>query len=166
MADSFSDLLVGNERYRSTFTPDPDNQRPSPTFVILTCMDSRLDPLAIFGLGTGEALVIRNAGARVDATTLRSMVMAVDLLGVRAIAVLHHTQCAMCSADPAELAQHVETTTGVTPSMDLGAFSDHVEVLRSDIETLRACDLLPDDFSLAIGGFMYAVETGTVTQVV
>jgi carbonic anhydrase len=63
------------------------------SFVILTCMDSRVLPDQIFGLEVGDAEVIRNAGGRVTADVLRSLVVCQDLLACDAVVVLHHTDC-------------------------------------------------------------------------
>ena len=38
---------------------------------IVTCMDSRILPEAMFGLGVGDAEVIRNAGGRVTLDVIR-----------------------------------------------------------------------------------------------
>lgn len=166
MTDCFDGLLAGNAGYRQCFDPGAHTPPPKPSLVMVTCMDSRIDPLAIFGLQTGEAFVIRNAGARIDDDALRSIVMAVDLMGVRNIVVMHHTQCAMCSAAPGSLSDRVQQATGVTVTLELGGFDDHVRILTEDIERMRASDLLPDEFGLQLAGFMYAVEDGTVTRVV
>ena len=44
-------------------------------------MDSRISPLAMLGLGEGDAKILRNAGARVTDDVLRTLVLAVHLLG-------------------------------------------------------------------------------------
>ena len=38
---------------------------PGAASAIVTCIDSRIDPLAVFGLVPGDAKILRNAGARV-----------------------------------------------------------------------------------------------------
>jgi len=166
MADGFDTLMAGNAQFKASYNVTEADLRPRPSLVMVTCMDSRIDPLAIFGLETGEALIVRNAGARIDDDALRSVVMAVDLMGVRQVAVVHHTQCAMCSAVPGSLTDRVQKATGVEVTLNLGGFDDHVKVLRADIGRMRTSDLLPDDFDIDIAGFMYAVEDGTVTRVV
>ena len=64
-------------------------------FVILTCMDSRIDPAKFAGLAEGDAYVIRNAGARASDDAIRSITAASKLLGIKEIFVIAHTDCAM-----------------------------------------------------------------------
>ncbi len=61
--------------------------------VVLTCMDSRVPVERILGLELGDAEVIRNAGGRVTADVLRSLVVCQDLLGCHTVVVMHHTDC-------------------------------------------------------------------------
>lgn len=63
MSTVVNEVLTANQRYASNFgnkgnLPMP----PGRHFVILTCMDARLDPAQYAGLAEGDAHVIRNAG--------------------------------------------------------------------------------------------------------
>ena len=64
-------------------------------FALVTCMDSRIEPLTMLGLHPGDAKILRNAGGRVTPDVLRSLVLATRFLGVREIAVMQHTNCAL-----------------------------------------------------------------------
>ena len=81
-------------------------QRPEPRqrMAIVTCMDARIDPLAVLGLSLGDANVIRNAGATVSDDVLRSLGAAVELLGVVRAIVMGHTNCAGHGSDAAAAA--------------------------------------------------------------
>src|SRR5690349_15718444 len=59
-----SPLLERNEQFAATYTPGPLGP-PAAQVVIVTCLDHRVDPAIILGLGLGDAVVIRNAGGRV-----------------------------------------------------------------------------------------------------
>ncbi len=74
-------------------------RRPARALAILTCMDGRIDPLAALGLALGDAVVLRNAGAQVSDDVLRSLQMAHEALGVRAVHVIGHTDCAAHGRD-------------------------------------------------------------------
>ena len=65
---------------------------------MLTCIDSRIEPLAMLGLAPGDAKILRNAGARVTDDVLRSLVLAVNLLGVNRVCVVQHTGCRLTGA--------------------------------------------------------------------
>ena len=67
--------------------------RPARGLAVLMCMDCRIDPLTALGLSLGDAVVLRNAGATVSDDVLRSLQLAHDGLGVRAVHVIAHTDC-------------------------------------------------------------------------
>jgi carbonic anhydrase len=49
--------------------------RAAQGLAIITCMDSRISPLAIVGMGPGDVKILRNAGARVTDDVLRTLVL-------------------------------------------------------------------------------------------
>ncbi|MDW8339346.1 MAG: carbonic anhydrase, partial [Thermoleophilia bacterium] len=67
------ELLAANTRYRATFALGDLPREPRRRLVVVTCMDARIDPLAIVGLELGDAHVLRNAGAVVTDDVLRSL---------------------------------------------------------------------------------------------
>jgi hypothetical protein len=69
-------------------------KEPAKRLVVITCMDARLDPLAICGLAVGDANVIRNAGGVVSDDVLRSLRVSHAMLGTRRAMVIGHTDCA------------------------------------------------------------------------
>ena len=64
MAD-LDTLLDRNRSFAEHFEGRGLNIRPRMSTIILTCLDARVDPAHIFGLGLGDAVVIRNAGGRI-----------------------------------------------------------------------------------------------------
>jgi carbonic anhydrase len=79
--------------------PPALGRKPARAMAIVTCMDSRIDPLAALGLSLGDAVVLRNAGAQVSDDVLRSLQMAHEALGVRTVHVIGHTDCAAHDRD-------------------------------------------------------------------
>ena len=61
---------------------------------VVTCMDSRIDPLGMLGLKPGDAKIFRNPGGRVTGNALEALVLAVHLLNVDRILIVPHTRCA------------------------------------------------------------------------
>src|SRR5262249_39058013 len=96
--DVFADLLDANRRYRDFVHTSALEGRALKGLAVVTCMDSRIDPLAMLGLERGDAKVIRNAGGRVTGDALRSLILATNLLGVNRICVIQHTGCAMAGS--------------------------------------------------------------------
>ncbi len=93
----FDDVLAANEDYVRTFTLAGLQPVAARGLALVTCMDSRIEPLEMLGLKPGDAKILRNAGARVTDDTLRTLVLAVYLLGVNRVIVLPHTGCKMAS---------------------------------------------------------------------
>ena len=160
----FDDLLAENRRYRETFVDSGLEGRAVKRLAVLTCIDSRIDPLAMLGLQPGDAKIIRNAGARVTPDALRSLVLAVNLLDVQRVCVVPHTKCAMVGSTEEEMQERIGSLRGV----DAGGWefltsTDQLATVRSDIERIRACLLLPDD--LEVGAFIFDVHTGELRGV-
>src|ERR1039457_1641858 len=91
----FDDMLEANRHYAADFSLAGIPARAAKEFALVTCMDSRIEPLAMLGLGPGDAKIVRNAGGRVTSDVLRSLILATRFLGVRRIAIMQHTDCAL-----------------------------------------------------------------------
>src|SRR6185369_1133821 len=111
----FDDLLAANRRYRDEFHDSGVAGIAAKGLAVLTCIDSRIDPLAMLGLAPGDAKIIRNAGARVTPDSLRSLVLAVNLLGVKRICVVQHTDCAMARKSDDEIRAAISADADFEP---------------------------------------------------
>jgi carbonic anhydrase len=161
----FDDLLDANRRYRSTFTDPGVSGRAAKGLAVVTCIDSRIEPLAVLGLQVGDAKIIRNAGARVTDDALRSLVIAVNLLGVNRVALLHHTECAMAGVSEDDLRERIGAASGADASgFEPLTMSDQRAAAAADIARLRACPLVPA--ALRAAGFLFDVHTGEVSPLV
>src|ERR1700726_2509171 len=136
----FDDLLAANRRYRTEFH-DPGMQGAAAKgLAVLTCIDSRIDPLAMLGLRPGDAKIIRNAGARVTPDALRSLVLAANLLNVSRVCVVAHTNCAMVGSTDEELQARIGSLRGVDASgWEFLTTNDQLATLRADLDLIRAC---------------------------
>jgi carbonic anhydrase len=150
----FDDLLAANRRYASKFHDSGVAGTAARGLAVLTCIDSRIDPLAMLGLAPGDAKIIRNAGARVTDDSLRSLVLAVNLLGVDRICVVQHTDCAMAKKTDDEIRDAI----GADPDFVVLAMQDQTAALRDDIDRIRASQYIPA--RTEIGGFLFDVKTG------
>ncbi len=88
-----------NAAYARSFDKGDLALPPARGFLILTCMDARLDPAKYAGLAEGDAHVVRNAGGRATDDAIRSLVISHKLLGTREWFVIHHTDCGMLYFD-------------------------------------------------------------------
>src|SRR5437764_15333511 len=96
-AETFADVLAANETYADGFRSRGLQARAAKGLAVLTCMDSRIEPLEMLGLRPGDAKILRNAGARVTDDVLRTLVLAHYLLGVDRAMVIAHTDCRMAA---------------------------------------------------------------------
>ncbi|MGZ6962735.1 MAG: beta-class carbonic anhydrase [Acidimicrobiia bacterium] len=155
----FDDLLEANRRFQAGFQDSGVAGAAAKELAVLTCIDSRIDPLALLGLQIGDAKIIRNAGARATGDALRSLVLAANLLGVKRVCVVQHTHCAMVGTTDDELRARIGEQRGVDASgWDFLSSTDQLATLHEDIEVIKACPLLPPD--LIVGGFIFDVRTG------
>jgi carbonic anhydrase len=90
----YASVVLENAIYASTYVPDPDII-PDDRAAVVTCMDTRMDPLAIMGFDLGDADIIRNAGGRVTEDVIRSLVVSHKLLQTNQWFVIQHTDCGM-----------------------------------------------------------------------
>jgi carbonic anhydrase len=150
-------LLDANDDYAAARASVAD-PRPGRHLAIVTCMDARIDVFAALGLHLGEANVIRNAGGRVTSDVLRSLALAVHVLGVDTVVVMQHTKCGLAGVTDEEL----RALTGA--EFGFLSIDDHGAALREDIALLAAQPYLaPIE---AIAGFVYDVESGEIDDVV
>ncbi|MSO78765.1 MAG: carbonic anhydrase [Acidimicrobiia bacterium] len=160
----FDDLLDANRRYRTEFHDSGVPGIAARGLAVLTCIDSRIDPLASLGLRPGDAKIIRNAGARVTPDALRSLVLATNLLGATRVCVMQHTDCAMVGSTDDELQARIGALRGVDATgFELLASMDQLHTLQTDLEVIAACPLLPPE--LEVAGFIFDVHSGELVQV-
>lgn len=131
---AFDDVLAANADYSQSFTDLGLPAMAGRGLAVVTCMDSRIDPLRMLGLRPGDAKILRTAGARVTDDVLRSLVLAHQLLGVERVMVLVHTDCAMATTE-AEL--------------------------HRDVQRIRTSPDLPA--GMPVAGGSYDVRTGAIT---
>ncbi|KAL2263563.1 hypothetical protein VTK26DRAFT_6211 [Humicola hyalothermophila] len=161
---------TASARYAETFTQGHLALPPAKKYLVLTCMDARIDPARAFGIELGDAHVIRNAGASaLDA--LRSIVISQQLLGTQEVVLVKHTGCGMLTFTNEDAYALVEKNLGTgaveelrEKKTDFLPFSDLEKAVVADVEYLRATKLVPD--SVVISGWVYEVETGRTRRVV
>jgi carbonic anhydrase len=158
-SETFADVLRANEEYAQHFADQGLSGRASKGLALVTCMDSRIDPLAMLGMHPGEMKILRNAGARVTYDVLRTLVLAVHLLGVNRILVVPHTNCKMASGDDAMVHDALSEATGLdTRWMDIGTTPDQLGALREGLTRIRTMPYIPP--SVTVAGAIYDVFSG------
>ena len=163
MAD-FDDLLAANRAFAKDFDYAGFDGVAHAGVAVVTCMDSRIDPLRMIGLAPGDAKILRNPGGRVTDQVLVALVLGVTLLKVDRVLIIEHTRCAMASASEDELRRRVGNEAGTDASwMSLGVIDDQTAAIRGDVAKVKAHPLISDH--VAVGGFIYDVDSGLLTPV-
>ncbi len=161
----FDDLLAANRDFAADFTLGGFDGVAHAGVAIVTCMDSRIDPLRMLGLEAGDAKIFRNPGGRVTEAALEALVLGAHLLGVERILVIPHTRCAMASSTEQEIRDRIGASAGQDASWArFHVVEDQRASLAEDVHKVRVHPLVPD--TVRVGGFLYDVDTGLIEQLV
>ncbi len=162
--DSFKDALEANDEYIKSFKYSDLTGVAQRGLAIVTCMDSRINPLSVVGMKSGDAKILRNAGARVTDDVLRTLVLATYLLGVERILIMPHTNCRMAQVDDVEIHREIDTKHGIdTSEIEFKTVPDQRQALIEDVQKVRSYRLINKD--VIVGGAIYDVATGKITPV-
>ena len=166
-------LLDRNQGFAARFEAGDLTIRPRMSTIILTCVDARVDPAHLFGLGLGDAVVIRNVGGRITRAVIGDLV----ILGVLAanmpgsspmqpeLVIMHHTDCGMSRLGNRDIKEQVAKRPGLdVDEVAAMAITDPAKTVQDDVDRLRNTPGTPDQ--LVVSGFVYDVSSGTINQVV
>lgn len=163
VTSAFDDLLAANRTFAETFALSGYDGVAHAGVAVVTCMDSRIDPLRMLGLEPGDAKIFRNPGGRVTQAALEALVLGVHLLRVNRILVVPHTKCSMATHTEDELRAEISASSGQDASwQSFAVIEDQLAAVEEDVKILRSHPLIPD--AVAIGGFLYDVDTGLLEQ--
>jgi carbonic anhydrase len=168
-------LLERNEQFAATYTPAPLGP-PTAQFLVVSCLDHRVDPAITLGLRLGDAPVIRNAGGRVTPAVIDDIAFLAFLAGqlfgsqvgtdgLFEVAVIHHTECGTgLLADPSFRHQAAEATGLPEAALEASAVTDPHATVKTDVERLLASPRLSPKVS--VSGHVYDITTGRLTTTV
>lgn len=163
MVDTFEDLISANREFATDFAFGGFDGIAKAGVAIVTCMDSRIDPLRMIGLQAGDAKIFRNPGGRVTEAALEAIVLGVHLLNVDRVLVVPHTRCAVASNTEEVLRERVAESAGTDVTWQrFHVIEDQVATLGLDVHRVKSHPLVPD--SVQVGGFVYDVDTGLLEQ--
>ena len=160
----FEDLFAANAEFVKGFKSQDLTGEARKGLAIVTCMDSRIDPLRIVGMSSGDAKILRNAGARVTEDVLRTLILATALLNVSRILVMPHTDCRMASGTEEQIHATILERSGIdTRSVEIRTVSDQIAALKSDLVRIEKFPLLPKNIEVI--GAIYNVKTGELKKI-
>ena len=131
---------------------------------ILTCMDTRVNPIEFLGLYPGKAHIIRNAGGRATGDAIRSLVASIALLDTPEVLIIHHTDCAMGRFTNEQLREKARRRSNVdVSSLDFMAFTDLDESVREDVSKITSSSFI--DGNVVVTGYVYDLSTSQLREV-
>jgi carbonic anhydrase len=138
---------------------------------VVTCLDPRVDPAHVLGLGLGDAMVVRNVGGRVTPEVINDIAfigqIAENVLPdgpLFEVAVIHHTQCgAGALADDAFRRGYADRIGADQSSLLERAVIDPAATVTRDVERLRSAGAISPRVN--VSGHVYDVVTGRVQTV-
>jgi carbonic anhydrase len=160
--DEYARILDENRRYVDAFDRSALTAAPLSGLAVIACMDARLDVEEALGLRTGDAHIIRNAGALATDDVMRSLIVSQELLGTDEVILIGHTGCGLEGADEEAIRDELTTRTGQRLDMAFGSFASVEVSVRAQVERLRAH---PWVRPVPIHGLIFDVATGRLIEV-
>ncbi len=145
---------------------------PDLRLFVLTCLDPRVDPAHILGLGLSDAIVARNVGGRVTPEVIDDVAYIAQLAEtvlpagpLFEVAVIHHTQCGTAAlADDAFRERYAERVGADPSTLRDRAVLDPATTVKVDVERLRSAAAIGP--RVLVSGHVYDVSSGLVDTVV
>ncbi len=145
---------------------------PNLGLLVLTCLDPRVDPAHVLGLGLSDAMVLRNVGGRVTPEVVNDVAFIGQLAQTALpdgplfeVAVIHHTQCGTGALADATFRRDYAQRIGAEESTLLEhAVLDPVATVIRDVERLRSAPATSP--RVTVSGHVYDVVTGLVQTVI
>lgn len=164
-------LFEGNKSFQEVYLRYVDKLPTEPVkkLAILTCVDTRLNPIRIFHLNVGDAIILRNAGNLVTTDVVRSLIASIS--HIDEIVILGHTNCSLTKTTSIELALKVPDVGG---DLDINTllesdelfqtFSDEATNVLKQVQTLHSYPEIPP--KVPIHGILFDTATGKLQLIV
>jgi carbonic anhydrase len=169
---AFDELARRNRAYAESGRLAQLNPIPKTGVLIVTCIDPRVEPARFLGVDQNDALVVRNAGGRVNDGTIFDIALVTSLreaVGAAAVppmevAVIHHTQCGSGFLADDDFRHGFAARTGLADAgLQAAAIVDPHVTVRADVQRLRSSPLVAD--RIVVSGHELDLQTGLVETV-
>jgi len=160
----------------SESTQFPTSKYPLKKLAVVACMDTRLVELlpAAMGLRNGDIKLIKNAGGSIPSafdSIMRSLLVAVYLLGVEEIAVVGHYDCGVQGLKSEGFIEKMLQRGVQREEIDkldflaswLSGFEDDAESVQASVRMILHHPLMPKD--IRVSGFLIDPHTGRLDEV-
>jgi carbonic anhydrase len=145
---------------------------PNLDLFVITCLDPRVDPAHVLGLGLSDAIVVRNVGGRVTPEVINDVAFISQIAEsvvpdgpLFEVAVIHHTQCgAGALADDTFRRRYAQRVGAEESTLRDHAILDPAATVTSDVD--RICSSPAISPRVSVSGHVYDVATGLVQTVI
>ena len=145
---------------------------PALRLFVVACLDPRVDPAHVLGLGLSDAIVVRNVGGRVTPEVINDIAFIGQITEnvlpdgpLFEVAVIHHTQCGTGAfADDDFRRRYAERIGADEETLREHAVLDPAATVARDVERVRTAPQVSP--RIAVSGHVYDVVTGLVETVV
>lgn len=142
---------------------------PALRLFVITCIDPRVDPAHVLGLGLGDAIVARNVGGLVTGAVIDDVAFIGQLAEALVpdgplfeVAVIHHTQCGTGAlADDGFRRRYAERIHADEAILRDHAILDPAVTVEREVERLRSAEAISP--RIAVSGHVYDVVSGLVS---
>ncbi len=170
---NFDPLLDRNATFAATEAHVGLSPMPRHQVFVMSCIDARVDPAILLKLDVGDALVLRNAGGRVNDEAIQEIAFIGAASALMAgdnepdtfeVAILHHTACGTGFYADEDFRNAFADKTGADPDELLAsAVLDPTATVKSDVELLQNSPLLPGH--AIVSGHVYDMDTGLIKTI-
>jgi carbonic anhydrase len=145
---------------------------PNLRLFVITCLDPRVDPAHVLGLGLSDAIVVRNVGGRVTPEVINDIAFISQIAEtvlpdgpLFEVAVIHHTQCgAAALADDSFRRRYAERIGADESTLREQAIVDPAATVTTDVDRVRSAPAISP--RVMVSGHVYDVTTGLVQTVI
>jgi carbonic anhydrase len=144
---------------------------PALRLFVITCLDPRVDPAHVLGLGLSDAIVVRNVGGRVTPEVINDIAFVGQLTEgalpdgpLFEVAVIHHTQCGTGAlADDTFRRRYADRIGADEETLREHAVLEPATTVTRDVGRLRSAPQLSP--RITVSGHVYDVATGLVETI-
>ncbi len=171
-ADGIESALERNRAFAAAGGHEGAVVVPNLRLFVITCLDPRVDPAQVLGLGLSDAMVLRNVGGRVTPEVINDVAFIGQLTETALpdgplfeVAVIHHTQCGTGAlANDTFRRRYAQRIGAKESTLREHAVLDPAATVTRDVERLRATTAISP--RVTVSGHVYDVVTGLVQTVI
>ncbi|KAI1358155.1 carbonic anhydrase [Xylaria arbuscula] len=143
----------------------------TPKKMIFSCIDARVNPIALLGLTDADEAVIVRTASGTPARNLNDIAAIDNLTTITELIVLKHTDCGATYMTEDQIRAHIRTHNAdidgqVLKDYAVGTTHDIVERTRQDVELIKSSPIVRKELRETVSGLLFDITTGKLTRIV